>query len=180
MEVWNSFLGIFIFFGVLPHKPLSRGVILGHPKSVIILEIGGNDLKRVMSWNYRPPSNSQKWWFIGIPYKKWNNPGGDCYWVGDNSKLCLYYFGWFWSFGPIYKLLDMRPKDCCSLKPQFNEKSCWNWCRLGWTTLPKSGKWRSLPRNPQGIQHVIIPTYKYITQLIFPVGFPRQGSGPKE
>ena len=45
----------------------------------------------------------------------WNNPGGDCYWVGGSSKLCLYVFGWFWTFGPfgpIYKLLDMRPKDC--------------------------------------------------------------------
>ena len=31
--------------------------------------------------------SSDKWRFIGIPYQKKNNPGGDCYWVGSRPKI---------------------------------------------------------------------------------------------
>ena len=36
-----------------------------------------------------PPTqdSSAKWRFIGIPYQKCNNPGGDCYWVGGRPKI---------------------------------------------------------------------------------------------
>ena len=44
-------------------------------------------LNRVITLVYPPPSNSHKWRFIGIPYQKWDNPGGGCYWVGGSSKL---------------------------------------------------------------------------------------------
>ena len=40
-----------------------------------------------ISWIYPPPSNSGKWWFIGIPYWKCNNPGGDCYWEGGRPNV---------------------------------------------------------------------------------------------
>ena len=33
-------------------------------------------------WIYPPRSNSHKWRFIWIPYKKCNIPSDDCYWVG--------------------------------------------------------------------------------------------------
>ena len=37
-------------------------------------------------WIYPPPSSSRTWRFIGIPYKKCNNRGGDCYWVGGRPN----------------------------------------------------------------------------------------------
>lgn len=38
--------------------------------------------------NAPPPSDSGKWkWrFMGIPYQRCNNPGGDCYVVGHHLK----------------------------------------------------------------------------------------------
>ena len=41
-------------------------------------------------WVWPPPSNSAKWRCIGIPYWKWNNPCGDCYWEGAASKIYWY------------------------------------------------------------------------------------------
>ncbi len=35
-----------------------------------------------------PPSrNCGEWGFVGIPYKKCNNPGGECYWEGATPKI---------------------------------------------------------------------------------------------
>ena len=38
-------------------------------------------------WVVPPPSSSGKWRFIGIPYYKCYNPGGDCYWAGGQPKI---------------------------------------------------------------------------------------------
>ena len=37
-------------------------------------------------WMWPHPSNSGKWRFIGILYKKCNIPGGHCFWEGATSK----------------------------------------------------------------------------------------------
>ena len=42
-----------------------------------------------------------KWRFIGIPYKKLNNPGGDCYWVGGSSKEYLYWSKQYSGMSPV-------------------------------------------------------------------------------
>ena len=45
----------------------------------------------VIRWVVPPPSNCGKWRFIGIPYYKCNNPGGDCCWEGGQPKWYVSY-----------------------------------------------------------------------------------------
>ena len=40
----------------------------------------------VTPWVVPQTSDKGKWRFIGIPYSKWNDPGGDYYWEGGQPK----------------------------------------------------------------------------------------------
>ena len=63
-----------------------------------------------MIWIYSPTSNSGKWRFIGIPYWKCDNPGGDCHpgWEVDLNDVELTRsllgrgFKYFCIFTPIW------------------------------------------------------------------------------
>ena len=62
--------------------------IQGHPCDCVGQEVDGSMVSKwVITWVVPPPSNCGKWRFIGIPYQKCNNPGGDCYWEGGQPKL---------------------------------------------------------------------------------------------
>ena len=61
------------------HKFLGWGYMLGLWHNVYEIRLGLSPLPGCQ-WQMKVQ--------VRIPYKKYNNPGGDCYWAGGQPKIC--------------------------------------------------------------------------------------------
>ena len=82
-------------------SPFKDGVVLG------------------ISWVVPLPSNSGKWRFIGIPYWKWNNPGGDCYLEGGYPKVSMLN-----STGAIIPCFSAKVSPVIFVQGKFSASPC--------------------------------------------------------
>ena len=84
-------LGWMIFSPFLARPIYLWNLNASHLKNVLVDCFGRHHAKDTFKFRsnflvYPLPSNWGKWRFIGIPYYKCNDPGGDCYWLGGRSK----------------------------------------------------------------------------------------------
>ena len=66
-------------FGVFFHRNHSDSHDSKQLVSVALWFLSHDEMWMNISWVVPPPSNGGKWRSIGIPTKKTDNPGGDCY-----------------------------------------------------------------------------------------------------